>query len=311
MLAMPGTSTQVSGAEWAYEMKWDGVRIIADVRDGGVGLWSRDGHDVTATYPEVVAALPSALDVTDALLDGEIVALDAHGRPSFGMLQYRMGVAAPIADLIDRVPVFFMVFDVLRVAGKSVRDQPYAERRAHVMGMVLEDGVVHAPPELTDLSGALRTSLELGLEGIVAKRLDSRYLPGRRARTWIKLKHFRTQEVLVGGWREGRGARASGFGSLLLGIPDDDGRLTYIGRVGSGFTERDLRDGRRRLDALARADAPFLDVPREVTKDAHWVEPVLVAEVQYVEWTASGQLRQPTWRGWRDDKSPTEVRRED
>ncbi len=166
------------------------------------------------------------------------------------------------------------------------------------------------PPFDGDLDGALATSRELGLEGVVAKRVDAPYESGRRSSAWIKIKHHRAQEVVVGGWRPGSGSRASGIGSLLVGVPGPDG-LEYAGRVGTGFTERDLADALRRFGPLARKTSPFADVPAADARDAHWITPRLVGEVEFAEWTSTGRLRQASWRGWRHDKSPDEVVRED
>ncbi|MEO8094567.1 MAG: ATP-dependent DNA ligase [Pseudolysinimonas sp.] len=301
MLATLGdVAAFTGGPEWAYEMKWDGYRAIATVRDGEVQLRSRNGVDMTATYPEL-GVLVDAVDTTTgggAVLDGEIVALDAKGRPSFELLQGH------------QVPVQYFVFDALELAGESLVKLPYDERRDRLVAGVAETGVIKVPRDAgTDLKKALATSSKLGLEGVMAKRHDSPYREGKRSRDWIKLKHTRTQEVVIGGWRPGKGARADTVGSLLLGV-NEGGSLRYVGRVGTGFTDAELTKLRARLNSLARQTSPLEGVPREDAREAHWVTPTLVGEVVYAEVTGDGRLRAPAWRGWRPDKSPAEVTRE-
>ncbi|WP_207456383.1 ATP-dependent DNA ligase [Desertivibrio insolitus] len=307
MLASAGRAGEVRGPDWAYEMKWDGVRAIVTVDGDQVRVASRNGIDVTATYPEV-AELADLVTV-DAVLDGEIIAPDATGRPDFGRLQTRMKLTKPrdVAEARKRQSVDLLLFDVLERDGEDLTQRPYDERR-RLLEQLVDDGEhVHVPPAFDgELDEALEVSRTLGLEGVVAKRRSSTYSPGRRSTAWVKLKHSRTQDVVIGGWREGRGNRSSTIGSLLLGIPGPDG-LRYVGRAGSGFTERALADAMRTLAGLERTDPPFLDVPREDRRDAHWVEPTLVGEVEFTEWTPAGHLRHPVWRGWRPDKSPDEV----
>jgi bifunctional non-homologous end joining protein LigD len=204
-------------------------------------------------------------------------------------------------------PVSYLVFDLLADDGDDLLDRPYAQRRER-LDAVAPDGHRWTLTPWYRGGGAdvLAASLENGLEGVVAKRLDSAYRPGVRSAEWIKVKNFRTQSVVVGGWRPGKGRRAGGVGSLLFGVPDDDGRLVYAGHVGTGFSDQDLRD----LEGLvtARRSSPFVGtLPREVTKDAHWVEPELVGEVAYAAWTTDGRLRHPAWRGLREDLDPDEV----
>lgn len=297
MLATLGDIPSFTGSDdWAYEMKWDGYRAIATVRDGTVSYRSRNGLDFTSTYPELGELADAVAD--GSVLDGEIVALDPKGRPSFELLQGH------------KVPVRFFVFDALRLDGESVTALPYDERRDRLEAAVRESVVIKVPGDAgTDLTEALATSSTLGLEGVMAKRRDSPYREGKRSRDWIKLKHAHTQEVVVGGWRDGKGARADTVGSLLLGIPDGD-VLRYVGRVGTGFSDSELTKLRARLDRLARQTSPLDDVPREDARDAHWVTPTLVGEVIYAEVTSDGRLRAPAWKGWRPDKSPDEVVRE-
>ncbi len=309
-------------ARWAYEMKWDGMRALAVRAPTGtqppVRLFSRTGREITAVFPELVAALhgPAGELPADTIIDGEIVAFNRDGRPDFGLLQRRLprATAAAVAAEAGRTPVHFLLFDVLRCAGQSLLGQTYTDRRRVLDFLFAGEGPfggrdtasVQVPPGFVgDFEAAMRTSRELGLEGIVAKDVTSTYLPGQRSPAWVKLRHTRSQEVVVGGWRPGRGHRAE-LGALLLGVPDAQG-LRFVGRVGTGFRDRDLVSIRSRLDELGPAGNPFSDIPDVDATGAHWVQPRLVAEVEFAEWTASGRLRHPSWRGWRDDKSPAEV----
>ncbi len=293
--------------DWVFEMKWDGYRAVASVRGDAVDLRSRNGLDFSPTYPEL-AELAAAVDV-DAVLDGEIVALDDDGRPVFGDLQQRSGLTNPrdVERARKAHPVHFFVFDVLELDGRATTGLPYTQRRELLREAVRDVGPITVPPDAgTDLDTAITTSRKLGLEGVMAKRASSPYRVGRRSRDWLKLKHTQTQEVVVAGWRPGTGVRSSTLGSLLLGVPVD-GELRYVGRVGTGFSDADLRDIRRRLDRLARSTNPLTGVPTADARDANWVTPKLVGEVQFAERTSDGRLRQPAWRGWRPDKEPSDV----
>ncbi len=238
--------------DWVFELKWDGIRALATISGDELTLRSRNGLDLTASYPELAELVP-AFD-GDGVVDGEIVALDAEGRPSFSRLQRRMGVTAPrdVERARRAVAVHFFAFDLLELDGQSLVKEPYERRRKLLREQLKDRGPIAMPPDVgAELETALHTSEELGLEGVMAKRRDSPYRAGRRSRDWIKLKHRQTQEVVIAGWRPGNGARASTVGSLLLGVPDGD-RLRYVGRVGSGFTDRDLEPLRARFDKLAR-----------------------------------------------------------
>lgn len=311
MLAAIGELPRGDDLRWGYEFKWDGVRVLAHVRGGRVRLRARSGNDVTATYPEL-HALPAALAGRDAVLDGEVVALDARGRPDFGLLQGRMHRTGPeVARRAAAAPVSYLLFDLLALDGQSLLGLPYRERRARLDALgPASDRWVTTPWFPGDAPGVgaqvQAASRENGLEGVVAKRLDSPYRPGGRGPDWRKVKNLRTQAVVVGGWRPGEGRRAGGIGSLLLGVHDEQGALVFAGHVGTGFTARALAD----LEPLLspRASSPFAGaLPREVTRDAHWVEPLLVGEVRYGEWTREGRLRHPSWRGLRDDLRPEDV----
>jgi bifunctional non-homologous end joining protein LigD len=311
MLATLGAEGQLDDDDgWAFEMKWDGIRAIATVSAGTVSLTSRNGNDLTATYPEL-QAIAAAVKV-DAVIDGEIVALDTKGRPSFGRLQERMNLsrASDVEKARAKTPVVFMAFDVVELDGDSLVKHSYDERRALLEKHVTAKGAVQVPPAFDgDEAAAMKASRELGLEGVVAKKRDSTYLPGKRGRAWVKLKHHRSQEVVIGGWQEGKGARAGRVGSLLLGIPGDDG-LQYVGKVGTGFSDKDLTAIGARLAKLERKTSPLEGVPSAEARGARWVTPTLVGEVEFAEWTATGRLRQPSWRGWRTDKKPADVRAE-
>lgn len=317
MLAVARTELPAADTAYGYEFKWDGVRAIVYVEDGEARVMSRNDRDVSVSYPEL-AALPAALDGCTAILDGEIVALDAAGRPSFSRLQSRMHVADPAAArrLAAEVPARLLAFDVLHLDGVSTIDAPYEERRSLLESLGLDDARWQTPPWFSGAgspgegAAVFTASRSSGLEGVIAKRLGSRYFPGRRSDCWLKVKHVRMQEVVVGGWKPGQGRRAGGLGSLLLGVHDETG-LRYAGHVGTGFSDRALRDLQADLAPLATDTPPFAEpVPREHARDARWVRPELVGEVVFTEWTPDGRLRHPSWRGLRPDKAPAEVVRE-
>jgi bifunctional non-homologous end joining protein LigD len=313
MLATAGTLPAGAAAgRYAYEMKWDGVRAVVYVSGGRARVMTRNDREVSRTYPEL-SRMADSLGSLEVVLDGEVVALDASGRPDFGLLQQRMHVTVPsqVRALVERVPVSYLAFDLLYLDGRLLLDLPYAERRALLDGLDLEGPRWGVPPAFPgDGDAALAASRAQRLEGVVAKRLDSRYEAGRRSSAWVKVKTFLTQEAVVGGWRPGTGRREGTIGSLLLGIPDGDG-LAYIGHVGTGFTDAVLADLERRLRPLRRSTSPFAqELPRADARDAVWVTPRLVGEVAYGEWTRDGRLRHPSWRGLRPDKAPSEVVRE-
>jgi bifunctional non-homologous end joining protein LigD len=310
-LPMLATAGQLPDPEdddrWGYEFKWDGVRAVAAVHGGVLALSSRKGTDITVRYPEL-APLPAALAGHDAVVDGEIVAMDAAGRPDFGALQNRMHRTGPeVPRMAAEKPVTYLVFDLLSWDGEDLLGVPYAQRRERLDSLGIAGHRWVATPWFPG-GGAqvLAASQENGLEGVVAKRLNSVYRPGLRGPDWRKIKNFRSQAVVVGGWRPGQGRRAGTLGSLLVGVPDDEGRLVYVGHVGTGFTDQDLADLKRMF--TARKTSPFHGtLPRDVTRDAHWVEPDLVGEVAYAVWTADNRLRHPAWRGVRDDLEPDDV----
>jgi bifunctional non-homologous end joining protein LigD len=297
---------------WGYEIKWDGVRAIAHSEPGRLRFHSRSLHDITPRYPEL-SKLNRALSHHGAILDGEIVALDAEGRPSFGALQRRMHLASESAvrRLAKEAPVTYMIFDLLWLDGPSPMDLPYEERRERLAELALQ-GERWRTPDYVAGRGAdvLAATEEQGLEGVVAKRLDSPYEPGRRSPCWVKVKNLNRQEVVIGGWMPGEGRRRQRIGALLVGVRED-GHLRYAGKVGTGFTEAELDRLARLLATLERPTSPF-DAPEQATppRGAVWVEPRVVAEVEFREWTQGGQLRAPSYKGLRDDKSPADVVRE-
>lgn len=311
MLATLATPGQVgTGEDWAFEMKWDGVRIIVELDGDQVRLTGRSGRDETLRYPDLLDDL-RALECERATLDGEIVVTDTEGAPRFELLQPRINLTRPadISSAAQRSPAQLILFDVLSLNGTELTGRPYEQRRA-ALERLHPAGRVQVPPGFEgDLASALDTSLALHLEGVVAKRRGSAYSPGTRSGDWLKIKHRRTQSVVVGGWRPGLGGRAGGIGSLLVGIPDE-GAIAYAGRVGSGFTDAGLDEAARLLAPLARPDCPLAGVPPLDARDASWVEPVLVGEVAYSERTSTGRLRHPVWLGWRPDLPAAAVRPE-
>jgi len=291
---------------YGWEFKWDGIRAIAYVSGAAVRLVSRNDREMAGSYPEI--AVLAERVTTQVILDGEIVALRAE-RPDFGLLQSRMHVRRPTARLVQEAPVQLYLFDLLYQGPDSLQELPYTQRRARLEDLGLDADPVRTPPWYRDDAAAvLAASFANELEGVVGKPLASRYHPGQR-RDWIKVKNVRHQEVIICGWQPGQGRRANIIGSLLLGV-DDNGRLQYAGNVGTGFTDATLADLMRQLVALQRETSPFsTSVPRRYARGAQWVEPRLVGEVAFSEWTADGSLRHPSWRGLRIDKNPKDVHR--
>ena len=309
MLATSGL-LPADSTSWAFEIKWDGVRAILFVEGGRVRAHSRNDLDVSAAFPEL-ADVGDFLGMTTCVLDGEIVALGEDGRPSFGKLQHRMHVAnqREARRRAASDPVTFVAFDILYLRGHSLLAESYEQRRAALESLQLSGGSFITTESFRGVSGrdVLAAAVQNGLEGVVAKRWDSPYRPGRRSADWVKVKSFRTQEVVIGGWTEGRGERDGSMGALLLGIPSAEG-LRYVGKVGTGFSAADRQNLLDNLRPLASADCPFTSpLPRSEAAAAHFVRPELVGEVSFGEWTATGRLRHPTWRGLRPEKAPHEV----
>jgi bifunctional non-homologous end joining protein LigD len=297
---------------WAYEIKWDGVRAIAYSQPGELRLQSRNLNDVTGQYPEL-APLNRALSSHSAVLDGEIVAFDEHRRPSFAALQPRMhvGSRAQAKRLAQRTPVTYMIFDLLWLDGHSLMEQPYAERVERLAALELKGASWQTPEHIVGGGErVLAASDQQRLEGIVAKRLDSTYQPGRRTTSWLKVKNFGRQELVIGGWMPGKGRRSDRIGALLVGVYEPNGQLRYAGRVGTGFSEQELDRLSRLLAGLRRESSPFA-AGAKPPPGAVFCEPRLVAEIEFREWTRGGSLRQPSYKGLREDKAPEEVVRED
>src|SRR4051794_11370559 len=310
MVATPGPVP--SGPGWAYEYKWDGVRAVVHAEADQVRALSRNQRDITLTYPEL-REVGELLRGRPVVLDGEIVALDPAARPSFAELQRRMHVQGPTAGLLTQVPIRYYVFDVLHLDGAGTLARPYRERRELLAGLGLAGDTVYVPEYVVDADPAQvsATAAARGLEGIVAKRLASPYRPGRRSPDWVKVPFSHHQEVVVAGWKPGEGRRAGTIGSLVLAVTGPGGTLSFVGGVGTGFTDTTLQELHRQLAPLLRRTPAVPDVPREHARGVTWVEPVLVGEVAYRTWTPDGRLRHASWRGLRPDRSPAEARRPD
>ena len=300
--------------DWAYEVKWDGVRALAYSTPGRMRLESRNLKDITARYPEL-RPLNRALGAADAILDGEIVALDEQGRPSFERLQPRMHLTREpdIRRRAKSTPVTYQLFDLLYLDGRNLMDEPYEERRRLLEELDLEGDAWRTPAyHRGDGATLLARTAELGLEGIVAKRLDSRYRPGGRGREWLKIKNTRRQEFVIGGWLPQKD-RDRELGALLVGYHEEpgepDGKLRFAGKVGTGFTREEARRLVGLLEDRARDESPFAG--RQPQRGARFVEPDLVAEVDYGELTREGMLRHPAYKGLRTDTSPADVTLED
>ena len=296
MLATHGSVSKLTKGVWAFEGKWDGYRLLVDADHGALKLHSRSGRDVTGEYPQL-KALAADLAEHHVILDGEVVALDEAGVPNFGLMQNRA----------RSTRIEFWAFDILQLDGRSLLRAKYSDRRKLLETLAKGGGLI-VPEQLSgDGAEALEHARAKRWEGVVAKKRDSTYQPGRRSQSWIKDKLWLTQEVVIGGWRAGEGGRTSGIGALLIGVPEGDG-LAFAGRVGTGFTDKDLATLKKTLAPLHTDESPFntrlsgLDA-RGVT----FVEPTLVGEVRYSERTSDARLRQPSWRGLRPDKSPDEV----
>ena len=309
MLATLSDRLPADQAAYGFEVKWDGIRALASISGGRVHLEARSGRDISHRYPEL-RELGRRLGTSQVVLDGEIVALDANGRPSFERLQRRMHVESEsaIRRLRQDVPVAYAIFDLLWLDGHPTMGLPYEERRRLLDDLALNGPNWQTPPSHRGEGGTLLEATRAGgLEGVVAKRLDSTYEPGVRTRHWLKVKNHRSQEFVIGGWLPGEGARTR-LGALVIGVYQGN-RLVYSGRVGTGFTDAELTRLTRLLEERKQADSPF-DPPPPV-KGIRFVHPDLVAEVTFTEWTGAGILRHPAYKGLRDDRVPRDVVREE
>ncbi|TMK77093.1 MAG: DNA ligase D [Actinobacteria bacterium] len=303
MLATLADEVPKSG-DWLYEIKWDGYRIIATVSAGEAELRTRKDQDYTKRFENVAKELAKALKTPDCVVDGEVCALDEEGRPSFSAMQQgRPGT-----------PIVYYVFDLLEVEGEPIIDLPLEDRRDRLQKLLdKRNKTVRFSEDFEDGKALLRAAEQQGLEGIMAKRLGSRYLPGKRSREWLKIKGHGRQEFVIAGYTQGQGRRAGTLGSLVLATYQG-GELVYVGNVGTGFNDKEIERLLRKLKPLERATPLFPSVPKmpRVRKgDVIWVEPKLVAEVEFAQWTHDGHLRAPSYKGLREDKDATEVRREE
>src|SRR2546421_2818261 len=292
------------GAGWSFEVKWDGYRALARVAGGDATLTSRNGNDLTARFPTVAKELAKAVKTPHCVLDGEVCALDESGRSSFSAMQQGK----------SGTPIVYYAFDVLEVEGEALVDLPLVERRKRLVQLLdKRNRTVRVSESFDDGEALLAAAKEQELEGIIAKRLDSRYAVGKRNRDWLKIKTHGRQEFVIAGFTKGTGRRATSFGSLVLGFYRGD-ELVYAGNVGTGFTGKEIDKLLDKLRPLKRSTSPFREVPKmpKVRKsDVIWVEPILVCEVEFAEWTHDGRLRAPSYQGLREDKQASEVRREE
>ncbi len=324
MLARTGPLPAGDDEGWAYEVKWDGIRALGFADRGRWSMQSRRLEEVTARYPEL-EPIAKQLGKRSAVLDGEVVALDEKGHARFQLIQARMGLTSPamVKARVKQQPVDFVIFDLLHLDGRCVRDLPYTDRRELLLDLGLDEERWRTPRHrLGGGAELLEAARRQGLEGIVAKRCDSPYRPGKRSGEWIKARVWRRQEFVIGGHIPGEGKRADRVGSLLVGYYDrraselgkgSSQELVFAGGVGSGLKEDDLNLLTRELKKRRRDSSPFdVGAPKgPKAKLAVWCEPELVCEVSWTEFTREGTLRQPAFKGMRDDKDPHEVVRED
>ncbi|HXR26906.1 MAG TPA: DNA ligase D [Candidatus Baltobacteraceae bacterium] len=316
MLATGG-SRPFSDPGWLFELKWDGYRVEAVVREGRARIWTRNRLDAARYFPDLAGAAPW-IEAHEAIVDGEVVALDEHGRPSFSLLQDRTGVRGPgaardpdaprpTADVRAAIALAYQVFDLLWLDGHSLLNEPLVERKARLKEVLRDDPMVrYAAHVETDGEAFFAAIKEQGLEGLMAKRRDSRYEPGRRSRDWLKLKARREQELVVGGWEPGLGSHAE-LGSLLVGV-HERGELRYAGEVGSGMDGRTRAGLLKRMRAAERTDPPFVNPPR--LRNVHWTEPGIVIRAEFTDWTSDDLVRQSTFKGLDPTKDPRDVVRE-
>jgi bifunctional non-homologous end joining protein LigD len=293
------------GDDWLLERKLDGERCVTHKDGADVRLESRTGKGLTGTYPEVGAAV-AAQSARNLLLDGEVVAFDGE-QTSFSRLQQRLGITKPSPEQLDAYPVVYCVFDLLEVDGEGLTTRPLLERRSRLARAIQPRAALQLTEAWHDNSQRrFADACRSGWEGLIAKRADAPYVPGR-SKDWLKLKCAWEQEFVIGGYTDPAGSRTD-FGALLVGYYED-GRLSYAGKVGTGYTAATLRDLGARLRQLETPESPFVDA-RPIPRGTHWTRPDLVAQVAFAEWTGDGRLRQPRFLGLRDDKRPAEVVRE-
>lgn len=317
MLAKTGAMPADDGG-WSFEIKWDGIRAVAYFDRGNIRLLSRNHKDLTSQYPEITG-LAEALAARRVILDGELVALDADGRPSFASLQRRMGLSAvkTVERVRQAVPVTYIIFDLLYLDGRELLNEPYRERRRLLAELALGGPSWQTPAHKEGEGPALQAATRaIGLEGVIAKRSDSRYEAGQRSGAWLKVKNVRRQELVIAGWVPGAGRRQGSIGAILVGYYDcplaaargKKPGLVYAGKVGTGFSERQLAELGQLLAPLRRPTSPFAH--GSPAKEAIFAEPTLVGEFTFTEWTPHGTLRHPSFKGLRPDKKATDVVRE-
>ena len=309
MLAKVSPALPRDDARWGFELKWDGIRALARIERGSLTLASRNRLELTGRYPEL-RRLADAVAPHSAILDGELVGFDRNGRPTFEALQQRMGLEGGKRVTADPgIAIAYMIFDLLALDGRSLLSESYTVRRAALEDLGLEGSHWLTPPHAAgggDL--LLAMSREQRMEGVIAKRLDSRYEAGKRTGAWLKIKNQQRQEFVVGGWVPGEGKRSGTIGALVIGVYEGD-RLVSAGKVGTGFTDGMLREFEAMLRPLVRETSPF--AAGEVPHEARFVKARLVCEVEFTEWTSrTGQLRHPSFKGLRPDTEPHEVIRE-
>jgi bifunctional non-homologous end joining protein LigD len=308
MLATTGALPR-DDSGWSFEIKWDGVRALTYIDAGRLRMESRNLADITPRYPEL-HEVAAAMNGRGVVLDGEVVTFDEAGRPSFGLLQHRMHVAdaAEVRRRMLEYPAVYMIFDVLWLDGEPAMGLPYTQRRDLLAGLELTGPSWQVPSHhVGDGEAMSAASRARGLEGVVAKRMAAPYEPGKRSRSWLKIKNVRRQEVVIGGWLPGEGNRSGRLGALLIGVNDETG-LRFAGKVGTGFSDRMLSEIGALLASLEQSASPFVDkVP---WRQARYVRPELVGDVEFTEWTSGGTLRHPSFKGLRDDKTPHQVVRE-
>ena len=310
MLAKLAADLPQDEERWGFEFKWDGIRALVRVDHGAVLARSRSGEEITHRYPEL-RRMGDSLGAEAVFLDGELIALDASGRPSFESLQRRIGLnkESEVRTAAATTPVYYMIFDVLHTGGRPTLALPYVERRRLLDSLPLSGSNWQVPPFHEDDGKAmLEASRQQRLEGVIAKRLDSQYEPGKRSGAWLKVKNHLQQELVIAGWLPGQGRRAGRIGALLVGYYEN-GRFRYGGKVGTGFSEEVLDRLAALLKPIERPDSPFETGPKP-PRGAIFVEPRFVGEFEFSEWTSQGLLRHPSFKGLREDKPPSEVVRE-
>jgi bifunctional non-homologous end joining protein LigD len=284
--------------KWLFEIKWDGYRAVAELQDGAVNLYSRNGNTFNVAYPKIVNGLKKIN--FNCVLDGEIVVFDKDGKPSFQLMQNYSSTS--------NIQIQYFVFDVLSVSGKDVTGLPLKDRKELAKSIIPQTGIIvycdHVEAQGVEFDRQVK---KMGLEGIIAKKADSKYVIGQRSNEWLKIKNVKTCEAVIVGFSKPGGSRQY-FGALLIGAYNDKRQLISIGSVGTGFTDMLLKDLHAKLSKHVRKSSAFdVAIPASEAKDVTWVNPTLVCEVQFTEITSDGHVRHPSYLGLRHDKSPNEV----